>query len=57
MEIKSASGGSESSLFAGDLVDMYQNFCIKNGWEWKVIDLHADFVVGKGCKSGKNNYN
>ena len=27
MEVQSAAGGSESSLFAQDLVNMYQNYC------------------------------
>ena len=32
LEIKHAAGGSESSLFALDLLGMYKEYCKANGW-------------------------
>lgn len=52
MEIKSAAGGSESALFAGDLVEMYKKFCQKMGFDMTTVSISADFSIGKGCKNG-----
>ena len=52
MEVLSASGGSESSLFAGDLVDMYTNYCRVMGFNFKQEDLMVDQAINRGCKSG-----
>ena len=35
LEIMQAAGGSESSLFAEDILTMYQNFCRKMGFSMK----------------------
>ena len=34
LEIKQAAGGSESSLFAEDLVNMYKAYSARKGWKW-----------------------
>ena len=38
MEIKSGEGGTESALFASDLVRMYVRYAEQNGWIVKIID-------------------
>ena len=35
LEVQSAAGGSESSLFAEDLVEMYKNYCRLMGFRLK----------------------
>lgn len=52
LEIQSAAGGSESSLFANDLCEMYKNYCRLMGWRLKQIDFQPDISIGRGCKSG-----
>ena len=34
-----AAGGSESSLFAEDLVEMYKNYCRLMGFRFKQLDF------------------
>lgn len=53
LEIQSAAGGSESSLFANDLCEMYKNYCRIMGWRLKQIDFQPDISIGRGCKSGQ----
>jgi protein subunit release factor A len=50
--VKSASGGSESSLFAGDIYDMYKNYSENMGWKWEQLSFTNDFAIGRGCKNG-----
>ena len=52
LEIKQAAGGSESSLFAAELMEMYKNYCQMMGWRWEQKRLMADQSIGKGCKHG-----
>jgi peptide chain release factor 1 len=52
MEVKSASGGTESSLFAEDLMNMYKLYISKMGWNIDTISYAADMALGKGCKNG-----
>ena len=42
LEIRAGAGGDEASIFAGDLLRMYQKFCEKKGWKMSV----SDFVEG-----------
>ena len=37
-EIRSAAGGDEAAIFAGDLYKMYQRFCESRGWKTTVLD-------------------
>ena len=39
LEVQSAAGGSESSLFAEDLVEMYKNYCGLMGFRFKMLDF------------------
>ena len=36
VEIRSAAGGDEAAIFAGDLYKMYQRFCESRGWKTTV---------------------
>lgn len=38
VEIRSAAGGDEAAIFAGDLFKMYQRFCESQGWKLEVLD-------------------
>ncbi len=38
VEIRSAAGGDEAAIFAGDLFKMYQHFCESRGWKTTVLD-------------------
>ncbi len=42
LEIRAGTGGDEASIFAGDLLRMYQKFCEKKNWKMSV----SDFVEG-----------
>ncbi len=52
LEIRQAAGGSESSLFAADLVGMYKAYCMRKGWRCQQEEYVADFAIHKGCKLG-----
>jgi peptide chain release factor 1 len=38
LEIRAGTGGSEASIFAGDLLDVYRKYITANGWSATVID-------------------
>ena len=38
VEIRSAAGGDEAAIFAGDLFKMYQHFIESRGWKMEVLD-------------------
>ena len=42
LEIRAGAGGDEASIFAGDLLRMYQKFCEQQGWKLAI----SDFVDG-----------
>lgn len=46
MEIRGAAGGDEASLFAGDLLRMYEKYAEKEGWQVSLIDSEATEVGG-----------
>jgi peptide chain release factor 1 len=39
IEIRAGTGGDEASLFAGDLLKMYQRYCESKGWRTDIISL------------------
>jgi len=39
LEIRAGAGGDEASIFAGDLLRMYQKFCEGQGWKISVTDF------------------
>lgn len=46
LEIRAGTGGDEASIFAGDLVRMYQRYCEKNGFKFEITDYHDGTVGG-----------
>jgi peptide chain release factor 1 len=52
LEVRQAAGGSESSLFAEDLVTMYKALCQRKGWRCVQEDYQQDMAINKGCKLG-----
>jgi peptide chain release factor 1 len=49
LEIRGGTGGEEASLFAGDLLRMYQRYAESRGWKFEMIDLEETGL--KGVKS------
>jgi peptide chain release factor 1 len=46
LEIRAGTGGDEASIFAGDLLRMYQRFCEKNNFKFEITDFHEGTVGG-----------
>lgn len=46
VEIRSAAGGDEAAIFAGDLYKMYQRFCESKGWKTTVLDASPSEAGG-----------
>jgi len=46
VEIRGGTGGDEASLFAGDLMRMYQRFSERRGWKVEPIDASVSEVGG-----------
>ena len=44
-------GGAESSLFAEDILHMYEQYALNAGWAWKVQKINKDTSIGKGVKN------
>ena len=38
LEIRAGTGGSEASIFAGDLLDVYKRYCAGQGWKVSVLE-------------------
>lgn len=54
MEIRPGAGGDEAALFAGDLLRMYTNYCVRNGLRTTLLKFEtADYSAsGAGSPSG-----
>jgi peptide chain release factor 1 len=50
LEVMQAAGGSESSLFAEDILNMYKNFARRMSFRFKEESFQKDMAIGKGCK-------
>ena len=46
VEIRAGTGGDEASLFAGDLLGMYQRFADSRGWKFEILDASPSDVGG-----------
>ncbi|MCY7226008.1 peptide chain release factor 1 [Streptococcus anginosus] len=46
LEIRGAAGGDEASLFAGDLLTMYQKYAESQGWKFEVMEASMNGVGG-----------
>jgi peptide chain release factor 1 len=53
MEIRAGAGGDEASIFAGELVNMYQKYAQKRGWRFSVIDSNQTSLGGYKTFIGK----
>jgi len=38
LEVRAGAGGDEAAIFAFDLAQMYEKYCLKKGWEWQTLD-------------------
>lgn len=48
MELRPGVGGSEASIFANDLLNMYINFANVNKWKWSIILKSETATIGSG---------
>ena len=55
LEVRAGTGGDEASLFAGDLVRMYQKYAIKRGWGFSINDSSPGTLGGYKTFMGKIN--
>ncbi|MEM8953184.1 MAG: peptide chain release factor 1 [Verrucomicrobiota bacterium] len=46
VEIRAGTGGDEASLFAGDLLQMYQRYCEGRGWKLEMLEASPSEVGG-----------
>lgn len=46
LEIRAGTGGDEASIFAGDLLRMYVNYCESNGWQTEIISMSEGTAGG-----------
>lgn len=46
IEIRAGAGGDEASIFAGELVRMYQRYAQTKGWQFAVIDSNESSIGG-----------
>lgn len=53
LEVRAGTGGDEASLFAGDLVRMYQKYAIKRGWNFTINDSTPGTLGGFKTFMGK----
>lgn len=61
IEVRAGAGGDEASMFAGDLVHMYQRYAQKRGWKFVELDSNQTSLDGYksfvGRIEGLNVYN
>src|SRR3989344_7133144 len=53
LEVRAGAGGDEASIFAGNLVHMYQKYAQKRGWRFSVIDSNQNTLNGYKTFIGK----
>ncbi len=46
VEIRAGAGGDEASLFAGDVLRMYQRYAERRGWKCEILDGHPNEIGG-----------
>ena len=42
IEIRAGTGGDEAGLFAAEMLEMYQNYSISQGWEFDLVSSSTD---------------
>ncbi len=53
IEVRAGAGGDEASIFAGELVNMYQRYAQKRNWRFSVIDSSQTSLGGYKTFIGK----
>ena len=53
LEIRAGAGGDEASIFAGNLVRMYQKYAAKKGWIFSTLDYNQTSLDGYKTFVGK----
>ncbi len=53
IEVRAGAGGDEASIFAGELVNMYQKYAQKRNWKFSVIDSNQTTLGGYKTFIGK----
>ncbi|MDP3729704.1 MAG: PCRF domain-containing protein [bacterium] len=53
LEVRAGAGGDEASIFAGDLVRMYQKYAAKRGWGFSISDSNPGTIGGYKTFVGK----
>ncbi len=53
LEIRAGAGGDEATIFAGDLVRMYQRYADKKGWNFSILDYNQTSLDGYKTFVGK----
>ena len=46
LEIRAGTGGDEASLFAADLLSMYQKFSVMNSWKFEILSISETGLKG-----------
>ena len=65
LEVRAGTGGDEASLWARDLLEMYQKYAIKRGWQFESLEVTPEpgvggirnavaSIKGEGCWSEMN---
>ena len=50
MEVRAGAGGDEASLFAAELVRMYQRYAVQKGWSTEMLSASTSSSVSGGLK-------
>lgn len=53
IEVRAGAGGDEASIFAGELVNMYQKYAQKRGWRFSIVDSNQTSLGGYKTFIGK----
>jgi peptide chain release factor 1 len=53
IEVRAGTGGDEASIFAGELVNMYQKYAQKRNWRFSIIDSNQTSLGGYKTFIGK----
>lgn len=54
LEIRAGTGGDEASIWARDIMEMYQKYASRRGWAFEVMELSTESAVG-GVRSATIN--
>ena len=46
LEVRPGTGGDEASLFASEILKMYEKYASKKGWTWELLSLSKTEVGG-----------